>query len=162
MKKYCAHKENTYILYPSEEKLQAYLADHPSYRRVIRHDWESEEYLVYVREYPYHGMRPMTLSVEGEIEYPLEKAIERKFGDILEAVNLSKFGCCRLKSVHIRRDGDRCILTMSGWNASEGLVDFDPKRDWAEDKLKTKQVTFTGVEDGDLHADDFDVEITHG
>lgn len=159
MKKYCANKENTYISYSSEEKLQAYLADHPSYRRVIRHEWESEERLVYSRNYPRYGMQPMELRTEGEVEYPLEEAIKNRLVDILSAVDLSKVGCYRLKSFHIHRDGDRCILTMSGWNTSEGMVDFDPKRDLAESKLKTKQVTFTGVEDGDLHADDFDVEI---
>lgn len=158
MKKYCAHKENTYISYPSEEKLQAYLADHPSYRRVIRHEWESEERLVYSRNYPRYGMQPMELRIEGEVEYPLEEAIKNRLVDILSAVDLYKVGY-RLKSFHIRRDGDRCTLTMSGWNTSEGMVGFDEKRDWAENKLKTKQVTFTGVEDGDLHADDFDVEI---
>lgn len=158
MKKYCAHKENTYISYPSEEKLQAYLADHPSYRRVIRHEWESEERLVYSRNYPRYGMQPMELRIEGEVEYPLEEAIKNRLVDILSAVDLYKVGY-RLKSFHIRRDGDRCTLTMSGWNTSEGMVGFDEKRDWAEDKLKTKQVTFTGVEDGDLHADDFDVKI---
>lgn len=159
MKKYCAHKDNTYISYPSEEKLQAYLSEHPSYRRVIKHEWESEERLVYSRNYPRYGMQPMELRIEGEVEYPLEEAIKNRLVDILSAVDLSKVGCYRLKSFHIHRDGDRCTLTMSGWNTSEGMVGFDEKRDWAENKLKTKQVTFTGVEDGDLHADDFDVEI---
>lgn len=158
MKKYCAHKENTYISYLSEEKLQAYLADHPSYRRVIRHEWDSEERLVYSRNYPRYGMQPMVLRIDGEVEYPLEEAIKNRLVDILIAVDLYKVGY-RLKSFHIHRDGDRCTLTMSGWNTSEGMVDFDHKRDWAENKLKTKQVTFTGVEDDDLHADDFDVEI---
>lgn len=159
MKKYCAHKDNTYISYPSEEKLQAYLSEHPSYRRVIKHEWESEERLVYSRNYPRYGMQPMELRIEGEVEYPLEEAIKNRLVDILSAIDLSKVGCYRLKSFHIHRDGDRCTLTMSGWNTSEGMVGFDEKRDWAENKLKTKQVTFTGVEDGDLHADDFDVEI---
>lgn len=158
MKKYCAHKENTYISYPSEEKLQAYLADHPAYRRVIKHEWQSEERLVYSRNYPRYGMQPMELRIEGEVEYPLEEAIKNRLVDILSAVDLYKVGY-RLKSFHIRRDGDRCTLIMSGWNTSEGMVGFDAKRDWAEDKLKTKKVTFTGVEDGDLHADDFDVKI---
>lgn len=159
MKKYCAHKENTYISYPSEEKLQAYLADHPSYRMVIRHEWESEERLVYSRNYPRYGMQPMELRIEGEVEFPLEEAIKNRLVDILSAVDLSKVGCYRLKRFHIHRDGDRCTITMSGWNTSEGMVGFDAKRDWSEDNLKTKQVTFTGVEDGDLHADDFDVKI---
>lgn len=158
MKKYCAHKENTYISYPSEEKLQAYLADHPSYRRVIKHEWESEERLVYSRNYPRYGMQPMELRIDGEVEFPLEEAVKNRLVDILSAVDLYKVGY-RLKSFHIRRDGDRCTLTISGWNTSEGMVGFDEKRDWAEDKLKTKQVTFIGVEDGDLHADDFDVKI---
>lgn len=160
MKQYCAHDgQNTYIHFTSDEKLQAYLADHPAYRRVIKHEWQSEERLVYSRNYPRYGMQPMELRIEGEVEFPLEEAIKNRLVDILSAVDLSKVGCYRLKSFHIHRDGDRCILTMSGWNTSEGMVDFDPKRDWAENKLKTKQVTFTGVEDGDLHADDFDVEI---
>lgn len=158
MKKYCAHKENTYISYSSEEKLQAYLADHPSYRRVIRHEWQSEERLVYSRNYPRYGMQTMELRIDGEVEFPLEEAIKNRLVDILSVVDLYKVGY-RLKSFHIHRDDDRCTLTMSGWNTSEGMVGFDAKRDWSEDKLKTKQVTFTGVEDGDLHADDFDVKI---
>ena len=158
MKKYCANKDNTYISYPSEEKLKVYLSEHPSYRRVIKHEWESEERLVYSRNYPRYGMQPIVLRIEGEVEYPLEEAIKNRLVDILIAVDLYKVGY-RLKSFHIHRDGDRCTLTMSGWNTSEGMVDFDHKRDWAENKLKTKQVTFTGVEDDDLHADDFDVEI---
>lgn len=158
MKKYCANKDNTYISYPSEEKLQVYLSEHPSYRRVIKHEWESEERLVYSRNYPRYGMQPMVLRIEGEVEYPLEEAIKNRLVDILIAVDLYKVGY-RLKSFHIHRDGDRCTLTMSGWNTSEGMVGFDAKRDWSEEKLKTKQVTFAGVEDGDLHADDFDVEI---
>lgn len=160
MKKYCAYDgKNTYWHFTSEENLQAYLADHPSYRRVIKHEWQSEERLVYSRNYPRYGMQPMELRIEGEVEFPLEEAIKNRLVDILSAVDLSKVGCYRLKRFHIHRDGDRCTIAMSGWNTSEGMVGFDAKRDWSEDKLKTKQVTFTGVEDGDLHADDFDVKI---
>ena len=144
MKKYCAHKENTYISYPSEEKLQAFLSDHPSYRRVIKHELESQKRLIYSRNYPRYGMQPMELCIEGEVEYPLEEAIKNRLVDILSAVDLSKVGCYRLKSFHIHRDGDRCILTMSGWNTSEGMVDFDPKMDWAENKLKTVSIPSRG------------------
>lgn len=58
-----------------------------------------------------------------------------------------------------QRRGTECVITIKGWNCSEILVGFDPAQDWSEEKLMTRTVTFDGVEDGDLHADDFMVDL---
>lgn len=156
MKKYCAVKENTYISCGSRRKVDEFIAANPGYSPEEHHEWKSSEMGCVL------GHSRDTIQSETGIEWPLESAIEQNWERIIRAARMFGLSGYNIKSVRIRREGPRCIITIKGWNCSEILVGFDPASDWSEKKLLTRTVTFDGVEDGDLHADDFMVDLVSG
>ncbi len=153
MKKYCAVKENTYISCGSRRKVDEFIAANPGYSPEEHHEWKSSEMGCVL------GHSRDTIESEVGIEWPLESAIKQNWENIIRAARMFGLSGYMVQSVRIQRQGSRCIITLKGWNCSEILVDFDQARDWSEEKLMTRTVTFDGVEDGDLHADDFMVDL---
>ena len=156
MKKYCAVKENTYISCGSRRKVDEFIAENPGYSPEEHHEWKSSEMgcvLDHSRD---------TIQSEAGIEWPLESAIKQNWESIIRAARMFGLSGYNIQSVRIQRKGSRCIITIKGWNCSEILVGFDPEQNWSEEKLMTRTVTFDGVEDGDLHADDFMVDLVSG
>lgn len=153
MKKYCAVKENTYISCGSRRKVDEFIAANPGYSPEEHHEWKSSEMGCVL------GHSRDTIKSETGIEWPLESAIKNNWEKIIRAARMFGLSGYMVQSVRIQRQGSRCIITLKGWNCSEILVDFDQARDWSEEKLMNRTVTFDGVEDGDLHADDFMVDL---
>lgn len=156
MKKYCAVKENTYISCGSRRKVDEFIAANPGYSPEEHHEWKSSEMGCVL------GLSRNTIESAAGIEYPLESAIKNNWEKIIRAAQMFGLSGYNIQSVRIQRKGSRCIITIKGWNCSEILVGFDPKQNWSKEKLMTRTVTFDGVEDGDLHADDFMVSLGSG
>lgn len=152
MKKYYAVKGTTNLIFGSRAKRDEYIAANPDYHPEENHMWSSDEMRTY---------RNSTdiITSETGVEYPLEVAIKNNWDYLMRVVDMYGVSGYNLKSVHIQRHGSRCVVIIKGWNCSEILVGFDPARNWSEEKLMTRTVTFDGVEDGDLHADDFMVDL---
>lgn len=153
MKKYYAANGSFRTNCGSEEKLNAYLSAHPSHVALVEHQWNSDEIRINVCES--RGF----ITSEAGIKYPMEAAIDRNWHTILRCARMFGLSGYKLASAHIRRDGDKCIVTLKGWSTSAGLVGFDSAKHWSDEALLTREVVFDGVEDGDLHADEFYVEL---
>ena len=153
MKKYYAFKDTTNLIFGSRSKVAEYISANPDYTLEERYAWESDEMRSIL------GDTRRTITAEAGIEYPLESAIKNNWESIMRAARMFGLSGYRLESVHIQRRESKCVITIKGWNCSEILVGFDPEQDWSDEKLITRTVTFDGVEDGDLHADDFMVSL---
>lgn len=153
MKKYYAVNGSFRTNCGSEEKLNAYLSAHPSHVALVEHQWNSDAIRINVCES--RGF----ITSEAGIKYPLEAAIDRNWHTILRGARMFGLSGYKLASAHIRRDGDKCIITLKGWSTSDGLVGFDSAKHWSDEALLTRELVFDGVEYGDLHADEFDVEL---
>ena len=153
MKKYYAVNGSFRTAFANEERLNAYLSAHPSHVALVEHQWNSDEIRINVC-----GSRGFITSEAG-IKYPLEAAIERNWHTILRGARMFGLSGYRIKSVRLRREGDKCIITLKGWSTSAGLVGFAAAKHWSDEALLTRTVVFDGVEDGDLHADEFDIEL---
>lgn len=151
MKKYYAVKGTTSLIFGSRVKRDEYISANPDYSPEENHVWASDEMRI-VLGYS-------NIIAETGLEYPLEEAIKRNWEKIMRAARMFGVSGYMVQSVRIQRRGTECVITIKGWNCSEILVGFDPAQDWSEEKLMTRTVTFDGVEDGDLHADDFMVDL---
>ena len=151
MKRYYAFKDNTRFYCASPEKVVEFIAANPGYEPGECHEWNSDELRMYSASLKF-------ISSETGLEYPLETAINRNWKLIMRAAGMFGISGYNVERVRIQRQGSKCIITINGWNCSECLVGFDPQRDWSEEKMMSLTVTFDGVEDGDLHADDFMVD----
>lgn len=151
MKKYYAVKDTTNLIFGSRAKRDEYIAANPDYHPEENHVWASDEMRIILGN--------SDITAETGLEYPLEEAIKRNWERIMRAARMFGVSGYMVQSVRIQRRGTECVITIKGWNCSEILVGFDPAQDWSEEKLMTRTVTFDGVEDGDLHADDFMVDL---
>lgn len=151
MKKYYAVKNTTNLIFGSRAKRDEYISANPDYHPEDRHVWTSDEMRIVL------GYSDIT--AETGIEYPLEEAIKCNWERIMRAARMFGVSGYMVQSVRIQRRETKCVITIKGWNCSEILVGFDPAHDWSEEKLMSRTVTFDGVEDGDLHADDFTVDL---
>lgn len=139
------------LIFGSRAERDEYISANPNYHPEERHVWASDEMRIVL------GYSDIT--VETGIEYPLEEAIKRNWEGIVRAAGMFGVSGYMVQSVRIQRRETKCVITIKGWDCSEILVGFDPAQDWSEEKLMTRTVTFDGVEDGDLHADDFMVDL---
>ena len=151
MKKYYAVKNTTNLIFGSCAKRDEYISANPDYSPEEHHVWASDEMPIVLGD--------SGITAETGIEYPLEEAIKRNWERIMRAARMFGVSGYMVQSVRIQRRETKCVITIKGWNCSEILVGFDPAQDWSEEKLMTRTVTFDGVEDGDLHADDFTVDL---
>lgn len=151
MKKYYAVKNTTNLIFGSRAKRDEYISANPDYSPEEHHVWASDEMRIVL------GYSDIT--AETGIEYPLEEAIKRNWERIMRAARMFGVSGYMVQSVRIQRCETKCVIIIKGWDCSEILVGFDPAQDWSEEKLMTSTVTFDGVEDGDLHADDFTVDL---
>lgn len=151
MKKYYAVKGTTNLIFGSRAKRDEYIAANPDYHPEENHVWASDEMRIILGN--------SDITAETGLEYLLEEAIKRNWERIMRAARMFGVSGYMVQSVRIQRRGTECVITIKGWNCSEILVGFDPAQDWSEEKLMTRTVTFDGVEDGDLHADDFMVDL---
>lgn len=149
MKKFYAVDGSLRMSFSSEAKLREYLSKHPSCHSLMIHEWSSDELRINVC-----GSQP-TITSEVGGQYPLESAIERNWDKIVRAARMFGLSGYKINSVRIQREDAKCVITIQGWDSSTCLVGFSPEREWSDKKLLTRTVVFDGVEDGDLHSDDF-------
>lgn len=146
-----AVKNNISLTFGSRAERDKYITANPNYSPAEHHVWVSDEMRIVLGS-------PEIIAETG-IEYPLEEAIKRNWEGIVRAARMFGVSGYMVRSVRIQRHATKCVITIKGWDCSEILVGFDPTQDWSEEKLMTRTVTFDGVEDGDLHADDFMVDL---
>lgn len=152
MKKYYAVKDTTNLIFGSRAKRDEYISANPDYHPEEHHMWSSDEMRIYRNS-------TSIITSETGVEYPLEVAIKNNWEYIVRVAGMHGLSGYALKSVRIQRHGSKCVIIIKGWNCSDCLVGFDPDRNWSDEKMMTRTVTFDGVEDGDLHADDFMVDF---
>lgn len=153
MKKFYAVDGSFRTSFASEAKLNEYISKHPSVKPMMIHEWSSDELRINV------GDTQSTITSEVGVQYPLEAAIERNWDEIMRAARMFGLSGYKIKSVRIQREDAKCVITIQGWDSSECLVDFATEKNWSDEKLMTRTVVFDGVEDGDLHSDDFMADL---
>lgn len=153
MKKFYAVDGSFRTSFANETKLNEHLSKHPSAKPLMIHEWASDELRINVCD-----SQP-TITSEVGVQYPLEAAIERNWDRIVRAARMFGISGYKIKSVRIQREDAKCVITIQGWDSSECLVDFAPEKNWADENLLTRTVVFNGVEDGDLHSDDFMADL---
>lgn len=153
MKKFYAVDGSFRTSFASKAKLNEYISKHTSVKPMMIHEWSSDELRINV------GETLSTITSEVGVQYPLESAIERNWDKIVRAARMFGLSGYQIKSVRVQREGAKCVITIQGWDSSECLVDFAPEKNWADENLLTRTVVFNGVEDGDLHSDDFMADL---
>lgn len=153
MKKFYAVEGSFRTSFANETKLNEHLSKHPSSNPLMIHEWSSDELRINVCD-----SQP-TITAEAGVQYPLEDAIERNWDKIVRAARMFGLSGYKIKSVRVQREDTKCVITIQGWDSSECLVDFDLEKNWSDEKLMTRTVVFDGVEGGDLHSDDFMVDL---
>lgn len=153
MKKFYAVDGSFRTSFANGTKLNEHLSKHPSSNPLMIHEWSSDELRINV------GDTQSTITSEVGVQYPLEAAIERNWDKIVRAARMFGLSGYHIKSVRIQREGAKCIITIHGLDSSECLVNFAPRKNLSDEKLMTRTVVFDGVEDGDLHSDDFMADL---
>lgn len=153
MKKFYALDDSDKIPFADAKALKDYVSSHPSSTPGVSYEWESPE----IRTQLGDSWNPITL--ETEAPYPLETAMRIRWRRILYGAKILHGSDYYFKSVHVQREGNKCIVTMQMWNIARCMIEFGPEENWPDDQLMTRVVTFDGVEDGDLPSDDFMLDI---